>query len=476
MDGPYPGDGLPGLFSDAAGLHVDDRRHRPAAPGQPGRRRDRPQGRGRRQRHHDGSGSDAGGGCTRRPLRRRAQRPPSSSWDPVPGRHVVPRLRRPGRELHHHGDARRRPDHEQHDARATTLGRRRARCRRARPAPPTTGTSRPCWPSRLRHLDPCRRIPPLPGARGVPQGVAGDRRTGVQPTRTPARSRSPGRTTSTPTPAIACGGEQGNQTRQDLPDPGRQRPVVRVARSTPRSSTRPPTRRYDDLYPDGTYFWRVQALRRREPRPDLVRRCRRSPRPARRSRPSLAGRRSPGARAPRRSGGPPQPFAASYTVEVYKNNDLSFSAANRVFSATVKTTAYAPSSPIPAAGTPYVWRVRRNDASGNPGPWSAPQSFFSSGVRAQPAQPDGRHLAEERGCPVRVDRGTRCGELQAQHHRDQGQQRDHGGHGLRAQRPEHGQLRVERDGLRRCRQPAGDQRDAPVQGRRHCAVHQEVRA
>jgi hypothetical protein len=75
-----------------------------------------------------------------------------------------------------------------------------------------------------------------------------------------------------------------------------------------------------------------------------------------------------------------QPFAASYTVEAYKNNDLSFSVANRVFSATVKTTAYAPPSPIPAAGAPYVWRVRRNDVSNNPGPWSTPSTFFSTGV------------------------------------------------------------------------------------------------
>ena len=55
-------------------------------------------------------------------------------------------------------------------------------------------------------------------------------------------------------------------------------------------------------------------------------------------------------RAPRPFRWAAEPFAASYTVEVYRNNDLTFSAANRVFSATVKTTAYAPSVPDPRRG------------------------------------------------------------------------------------------------------------------------------
>ena len=41
----------------------------------------------------------------------------------------------------------------------------------------------------------------------------------------------------------------------------------------------------------------------------------------------------------------------------------------------VKTAAYTPSAPLPASATPYVWRVRRIDASGNPGPWSQPGRF-----------------------------------------------------------------------------------------------------
>ena len=135
---------------------------------------------------------------------------------------------------------------------------------------------------------------------------------------------------------------------------------------------------YDKLYPEGTYFWRVQALddedqgltwsavavvHQVEPAGD----------------PLVAGRRRRG------RGDDPVPLVGSTVrrvlhVEVYKNNDLSFSTANRLVNATVKTTAYAPASPIPASGTPYVWRVRRTDPSGNLGPWSNPQTFISTGV------------------------------------------------------------------------------------------------
>jgi hypothetical protein len=134
----------------------------------------------------------------------------------------------------------------------------------------------------------------------------------------------------------------------------------------------------DRLYPEGTLYWRVQAtdsegngltwsetrsLTKESPAVQL---------------------QSPGNGATVSGTVPlrwaPQAFAASYTVEVYKNNDRSFSSVNRLFAATVKTPAYVWTQPIPADPTAYVWRVRRTDADGNPGPWSAPYEFRSLGA------------------------------------------------------------------------------------------------
>jgi len=135
---------------------------------------------------------------------------------------------------------------------------------------------------------------------------------------------------------------------------------------------------WDKLYPDGTYYWRVQALDDEQQGQTW-------------SAPHTFTKTSPpvspvsplgGAHV---SGSTPfrwqaAPFAASYNLEVYKNNDTTFTPSNRVVSVTVKTTAYAPTTPLPADSTNYLWRVRRVDASGNPGPWSSPQTFYSTGA------------------------------------------------------------------------------------------------
>lgn len=135
---------------------------------------------------------------------------------------------------------------------------------------------------------------------------------------------------------------------------------------------------WDRLYPEGTLYWRVQAtdseghgltwstvqsLTKESPAVQLQ-----SP---------ANGAAAPGT-VPLRWA--PQAFAASYTVEVFKNNDRSYSSVNRLFTATVKTPAYAWNQPIPADSTAYVWRVRRTDAHGNPGPWSTPFEFRSLGA------------------------------------------------------------------------------------------------
>jgi hypothetical protein len=134
----------------------------------------------------------------------------------------------------------------------------------------------------------------------------------------------------------------------------------------------------DRLYPEGTLYWRVQAtdsegngltwsttetLVKESPAVALL---------------SPANGAVASGSVPLRWS--PQAFATSYTVEMYRNTDRSFSTVNRLFTATVKTPAYAWSQPIPADPTPYVWRVRRTDSNGNPGPWSAAYEFRSLGA------------------------------------------------------------------------------------------------
>jgi hypothetical protein len=135
---------------------------------------------------------------------------------------------------------------------------------------------------------------------------------------------------------------------------------------------------FDRIYPEGTLHWRVQAT-------DLEdngltwsssQTLTKSSTPVALRSPAN-GANVPGTTPFRWD---PQAFAASYTIEVYKNADVSFSSVNRLFTATVKTPAYAWTQPIPADTNAYVWRVRRTDADGNPGPWSSPYSFASRGA------------------------------------------------------------------------------------------------
>jgi hypothetical protein len=144
---------------------------------------------------------------------------------------------------------------------------------------------------------------------------------------------------------------------------------------------------WDKLYPDGTYWWRVQALddENQGQTWSQVQTFTKTSPPVTPTSPT--GGSSVSGTTPFRWAA--APFAASYTVEAYRDNDATFSSANRVFSATVKTTAYVPPTPLPASNINYLWRVRRTDASGNPGPWSAAASFFSTGAAPNLLTPKG---------------------------------------------------------------------------------------
>lgn len=134
----------------------------------------------------------------------------------------------------------------------------------------------------------------------------------------------------------------------------------------------------DRLYPEGTYYWRVQAV------DDAGNGLTWSPVASFKKQSPAVTQTSPvggvsvSGTAPFRWAA--QAFAQGYQIEVYKNNDTTLSPANRIISDNTRATAYTPLSPIPASSLPYLWRVRRVDSSGNLGPWSAPASFISTGT------------------------------------------------------------------------------------------------
>lgn len=143
---------------------------------------------------------------------------------------------------------------------------------------------------------------------------------------------------------------------------------VQVDQSTYTSST--------TLYPEGPLYWRVQAIDADDN--DLTWS---SGRTFTKATPEVA-LTSPLSGAVRHGTTvfrwQPRSFTASYDVELYKNNDVTFSSANRVFTKNVKQTAYVWSEVIPSSTVPYVWRVRSVDPLGNKGPWSTPRAFTNA--------------------------------------------------------------------------------------------------
>ncbi len=69
-------------------------------------------------------------------------------------------------------------------------------------------------------------------------------------------------------------------------------------------------------------------------------------------------------------------YAATYTVEVYKNGDTNFSPANKVLTQITKFTAWTPTTAL--ASGEYAWRVRGNDADNRARPWSSGRTFTLS--------------------------------------------------------------------------------------------------
>ena len=175
------------------------------------------------------------------------------------------------------------------------------------------------------------RFPPVAGLGGVPQGVPGHRRAEHLATPTPARSRSRWQDYYDTNPATSWNGEAGEPDGHDLPHPGVHRPVVLGHHRHARRSTRRPSPRSTGSTPTarttgacrpstqnsfGLTFSPVASFTKASPA--VV--------PS-----SPVGGALVSGTTPLRWNA--QAFAASYTVEVYKNNDQTFSAANRIFTA-----------------------------------------------------------------------------------------------------------------------------------------------
>ena len=149
----------------------------------------------------------------------------------------------------------------------------------------------------------------------------------------------------------------------------------------------------DKLYPEGPLYWRVQpidgagnALGWSETRTVV----KRSERPTLLSPISASPATSFPGTVPFRWDA--QPFAGKYEIQVAKNGDTNFSATNLVVATKsttqpAYTTGVSTAKVLPAASTPYVWRVRRIDPLNNAGPWSASASFYSLGEAPQQLTP-----------------------------------------------------------------------------------------
>ncbi|MGH3335260.1 MAG: Ig-like domain-containing protein, partial [Nocardioides sp.] len=126
---------------------------------------------------------------------------------------------------------------------------------------------------------------------------------------------------------------------------------------------------FDDTLPEGDLWWRVQAIDAKGNRLTWSD-------PARVTKDSGGvGLVSPIGNEIVPGGTPfawtPKDHAVSYRLEVYRNDDDSYSPANLVFTADgLKLSSYVHSSLLPASSTPYRWRVRWTDAGGELGPWT----------------------------------------------------------------------------------------------------------
>lgn len=138
-------------------------------------------------------------------------------------------------------------------------------------------------------------------------------------------------------------------------------------------------------YPDGVYYWRVQAIGGGDI-PLTFSAIWRLQKTSRKPAPSSAGTTT----------GLPTlawaalPYASGYTVEVYRGTDPLFPSANRVLAAVTKLPSFTPNTALPA-GT-YSWRVRKLNPDQHGGAWSTSVPTFTVS-RPAPTLTAPAHLA-----------------------------------------------------------------------------------
>ena len=227
----------------------------------------------------------------------------------------------------------------------------------------------------------------------------------------PARSPSAGRTTTTPTSRPRGTARRATRPRSTYRIQVVTDPSFSARSSTPRTSTRRPTRRSTGSTPTAPTTGASRPSTQRQLGLTLAPRWPASPRPARQS---CRARRwvAPWCPGRPRCGGTPRRSPRRTRSRSTRTTTRPSARPTGSSPATVRTTSVAPTDPIPASNTPYLWRVRRADSVRQPGPVVGDRVVHLVRHGAEPAHAQGgsrRSAARPRtssGPRCRVRRGT----------------------------------------------------------------------
>jgi hypothetical protein len=89
--------------------------------------------------------------------------------------------------------------------------------------------------------------------------------------------------------------------------------------------------------------------------------------------------------------------ASGYWIEIFKNDDPTYSPGNRLVSVGTSLASYVPTKFLSPSPQPYRWRVRWTDASSKPGPWSAGGRFRVESSTVQQTAPAAGSLQPQAG-------------------------------------------------------------------------------